>query len=85
MLHDHENYYDAENYFQKQSVLDVVSRQSNPDQILLMTILFVSALFLYYFRPRPQATEGPFKSSNDDQVSVLIGMFIEGSQIDQNQ
>lgn len=36
-----------------------------------MSILFVTALFLYYFRPRPQTTEGPSKPSNDNQVKYF--------------
>lgn len=48
---------------------DPNARQSNPDQMLFMTLLFVAALFLYFFRPRPQTTEGPSKAVNSDQVS----------------
>nr|CAI5831334.1 unnamed protein product [Callosobruchus analis] len=42
---------------------DAPARQSNPDHALLMTIFVVVALFMYYFRPGRQATEGPSKSA----------------------
>ncbi|XP_023024769.1 small integral membrane protein 14 [Leptinotarsa decemlineata] len=36
-------------------------QQTNPDGILLMSIFFVAALFLYYLRPRRQEVDGPSK------------------------
>ncbi|KAJ8952816.1 hypothetical protein NQ318_008137 [Aromia moschata] len=41
-------------------------RQSNPDQVLLMSIIFVTLLFLYFFRPRSQRFQDPPKPSKTE-------------------
>ncbi|CAG9864208.1 unnamed protein product [Phyllotreta striolata] len=39
--------------------------QSNPDHFLFLTLALVTALFLYYFRPRPQDSQINAKPDNN--------------------
>ncbi|KAG5894155.1 hypothetical protein JTB14_001851 [Gonioctena quinquepunctata] len=45
---------------------ETVPQQSTPDGMLLMSIFFVAALFLYYFRPRRQDLDGPSKPFSNE-------------------
>ncbi|XP_056643726.1 small integral membrane protein 14-like [Diorhabda sublineata] len=45
------------------------SNATNPDQFLLIGLAFFAALFLYYFRPRPQAALGNSKPNNNGNDS----------------
>ncbi|XP_018568643.1 small integral membrane protein 14 [Anoplophora glabripennis] len=45
---------------------DATPRQSSqPDQVLLMSIIFITALLLYYFRPRSETSSKPSTSGNN--------------------
>lgn len=45
------------------------SGASNPDQFLFLTLALITALFLYYFRPRLQTNEGSSKPNNNGNNS----------------